>query len=149
MLQNWLTKHHQSTLIDRGLQSPAPVTVDDELVDTFEHLDLQISTIYDAQPIELHQTIIDEGRYVIEHISSTFSTLTDAQTYLTVVMKRSHHFFTTTWQPTQPSSLVADFVTTSPGPLAIVAGVHTNSTSFIVSDTLRLEIKPYVEDVLR
>jgi hypothetical protein len=80
---------------------------------------------------------------------STFSTLTDAQRYLTVVMKQSHHFFTTTWQSTQPSSLVADFVTTPPGPLAIVAGVNINSTSFVVSDTLRLEMKPYVENILR
>jgi hypothetical protein len=149
MLQDWLTKHHQSTLLDRGLRSPAPVTVDDELVGAFEHLDLQISTIYDARPIELHKTIIEEGRYVIEHMPSTFSTLTDAQRYLTVVMKQSHHFFATTWQSTEPSSLVADFVTTPPGPLAIVAGVNTNSTSFIVPDFLRAEQKPYAEDVLR
>jgi hypothetical protein len=149
MLQVWLTKHHQSALLDRGLRSPAPVIVDDELIDAFEHLDLQISTIYDARPIELHRTIIEEGRYVIGHMPPTFSTLTDALRYLTVVMKQSHHFLATTWQSTQSSSLVADFATTPPGPLVVTSGVNTNSTSFTVPDSLRTEQEPYAQDVLR
>ena len=149
ILQDWLTKHHKSALLDRDLRSPAPVTVDDELVDAFEHLDLQISTIYDARPIEFHQTVIDQGRYVIEHMPLVFSSLADAQRYLTAVMKQSHHFFATTWQYTEPSKLVADFVTTPPGPLAIVAGVNTNSPSFVVPDFLRIQQKPFAKDVLR
>lgn len=149
MLQDWLSKHHRSTLIDSALQSPVPSTVDDELVDAFEHLDLQISTIYDVRPIELHRNIISEGRGVIEQMPSTFNTLTDAGRYLTVVMKQTHHFLATTWPSTRPRALVADFVTEPPGPLLVVSGVNTNSTPFIVPDSLREEQKPYAEDVLR
>ena len=149
MLQDWLNKHHQSKLPDRDLHSPASRNVDDELVDAFEHLDLQISTIYDVRPIELHRAIICEGRSVIEQMPSTFKTLTEAGKYLTVIMKQSHHFMATTWQSTESSSLVADLVTIPPGPLVVVSGVNTNSTSFKVPDSLRVEQKPYAEDILR
>ena len=149
VLQDWLTKHHQSTILDRGLCSPAPVTVDDELVSAFEHLDLQISTIYDARPIELHRTIIEEGRYVIEHMPSTFKTLADAKRYLRVIMKQSHHFLATTWERTEASSLVAEFATTPPGPLVVISGVNTNSTSYTVPPCVRTEQELYAQDVLR
>jgi hypothetical protein len=62
MLQEWLSKHHRATLIDCALRSPVSTTIDDELLDAFEHLDLQISTIYEVRPNEMHQIIISEGR---------------------------------------------------------------------------------------
>ena len=149
MLQDFLSKHHRSTLIDRVLHSPETTTVDDELVEAFENLDLQISTIYDVRPLEMHRAIISQGRGVVKNMPLIFSTLTDAGRYLTVVMKQSHHFLATTWHSTQPEALVADFITKPPGPLNVVSGVNSNSTSYIVPHSLRTEQEPYADDVMR
>ena len=149
MLQDFLSKHPRSTQIDRILHSPEPATIDDELIDAFEHLDLQISTIYDVRPIEMHHAIISSGKGVIEHMPSTFSTLIDAGRYLAVVMKQSHHFLATAWPSTCPETLVAEFVTTPPGALPVVSGVNFGTTSYVVPDSLRVEQKPYADDVMR
>ena len=148
MLQEFLSKHHRTALIDRGIHSPEPATIDDELVEAFERLDLQISTIYDVRPIEMHRAIIDNGRDVIQHMPSTFDTLTDAGKCLIIVMKQSHHFLATAWHSTQPEALVAEFVNKPPGPLSVVSGVNSNSTSYIVPDFLRMEQKRYANDLI-
>jgi hypothetical protein len=64
-------------------------------------------------------------------------------------MKQSHHFLATAWQSTQPGMLVADFGTIPVGSLPIVSGCNSNSTPYIVPESLHMEQKAYADDILR
>jgi len=107
LLREWLVKYDQVIPNNRHVHSPAPAIIDDELVEAFDHIDLQISTIYDSRPLELHEASISEGLTVVQRLPSTFKDLSEAQRYLVVIMRRSHHFLATTvWIPWLLTSFV-------------------------------------------
>jgi hypothetical protein len=96
LLRDWLARYDQVIPDNRHQYSPAPAIIDDELVEAFDHIDLQISTICDTRPLEHHRTAIREGLNAVKRMPSTFHDLEEAQRYLVVVMRRCHHFLATT-----------------------------------------------------
>ena len=149
LLQDWLAGRKQGLQRNRIRLSPAPITVEDELVEAFENLDLQISTVYDSRPLETHKSILTETRNVVEQMPSTFNDLMEAQRYLNLVMRRCHHFLATSWSSSEASSLSRDFSVKPPGDVTVITGINIYSTSYKVSDNLRAEQREFGEEVLR
>jgi hypothetical protein len=150
LLREWLTKYDQVTPNNRHLYSPAPAVVDDELVEAFSHIDLQISTIYDPRPLETHRAMIREGFDVVHKMPSTFHDMSEAQGYLIVIMRRCHHFIATTWPSSKTQALNRAFDLLPPEEDVIVTtGSNIWSTSYRVPDILRAEQKEFAEDISR
>jgi len=75
-----------------GIHSPAPGTVEDEIVQAFARLDIQILTFIDVRTVEEHAEMIDEGQETIEKMPTQFSFLQEARIYLELTLRRAMHF---------------------------------------------------------
>jgi len=149
LLREWLAKYDQVTPRNQRLHSPAPVIVDEELVEAFNHLDLQVSTIYDPRPIDAHRAAISEGYHAVKNMPSIFHNLSEAQSYLLAVIRRCHHFLATTWPSSEAQALAREFEILPPEDVVITTGINIWSTSYRVSDSLRNEQKEFAEDISR
>ncbi|KAE9374633.1 hypothetical protein N431DRAFT_455373 [Stipitochalara longipes BDJ] len=149
LLRAWLAKYDQVMPGNQRLHSPAPLVVDEELVEAFNHLDLQISTIYDPRPIEAHRAAIREGFSAVKNMPAIFHDLTEAQSYLMAVMRRCHHFLATTWPSSEAHALTRDFDLLPPEDVIVTTGINIWSTSYRVSDILRVEQKEFADDIRR
>jgi hypothetical protein len=94
LLQDWLAKaSSQSTSIyGKGISSPAPLVIEDDLVHVFKRLDLQIMTVSDSRSTAVHLLGKTEGSELIHLMPSSFSDLKQAHRYWELVMRRSAHF---------------------------------------------------------
>ena len=149
LLREWLAKYDQVMPTNQRLHSPAPVVVDEELVEAFNHLDLQISTIYDPRPIDVHRAAIREGFHAVKNMPSIFHNLSEAQSFLLAVMRRCHHFLATTWPTSGTQALVREFEILPPEDVVITTGINIWSTSYSVSNSLRNEQRAFDEDISR
>jgi hypothetical protein len=149
LLREWLAKYDQVMPTSQRLHSPAPVIVDEELVEAFNHLDLQISTIYDPRPADAHRAAIREGLEAVKTMPPIFYDLSEAQSYLVAVMRRCHHFLATTWPSSETHALSRDFEIVPPEDVIITTGINIWSTSYTVSDSLRIEQQEFAEDIRR
>ncbi|RDW74773.1 hypothetical protein BP6252_05915 [Coleophoma cylindrospora] len=147
MLQEWLIRYDQKASGNRTLHSPNPTTVDDELIDVFHRMDLQISTMYDSRPIELHRATIRQGLRTVQQMPLRFNDLIEARGYLLVIMRRSYHFLATTWSSSQASCLVRAFEMVPPNNVIVTAGSNIYATSYKVSNKIRAEQKEFYEDI--
>lgn len=75
-----------------GLGSPQPDIIEDELINAFSRLDLQIMTYVDARPASLHARLKHEGTTTIANIPSIFTTVTEARLYWELIQRRTSHF---------------------------------------------------------
>lgn len=132
-----------------NLLSPALVDVEDELVEAFEHLDLQIITIHDSRPVAFHRSILRESHEFVQNMPEIFTSIAEAGRYLNLVMRRSHHFIATSWATSESASLAGDFSSRAPTKFAVASGTNVFSTSGKVTDELRDEQKEYAREVAR
>jgi hypothetical protein len=149
LLQEWFKKCDPEMPRNRRLLSPEPTAVDDEIVEVFDRMDLQILTIHDLRPVELHRSVIREGLGASQKIPAIFDGLDEARGYLLVVMRRSYHFLATTWPSSQASSYMRDFETLAPGNKIVRTGTNIYSTSFNVSSSIRSEQREFAKDISR
>jgi hypothetical protein len=149
ILRDWLGKYKGTRLSKNIILSPAPVAIEDELVEAFEHLDLQISTIYDVRPVSLHRSVLEEGREAIQNMSPCFNNIKEARRYLNLVMRRAHHFLAVTWSASEASLLSREFKMKPPGDITVTTGVNIYSTSYKVDENIRAEQKIYAEEISR
>jgi hypothetical protein len=123
--------------------------LEDELVESFEHLDLQVGTVYDKRPIEFHKSIVDEGYEAVQNMPATFNDLIEARRYLNLITGRCHHFMAIHWEATDAAAYCREFSVKSPGRVDVVSGSNVFSTTCIVPDTLPAEHGSYVNDLSR
>jgi hypothetical protein len=91
LLQAWLaTAHSKSTSAEVAFYS-APQTIDDELIQVFKHLDLQIMTVSNSRNMELHLKGKMEDNDAIEGMPQEFSTVGEAHRYWELIMRRCAH----------------------------------------------------------
>ena len=149
LLQEWLAKHQPVVPDNRHLHSPVPAIIDDELVEAFSHIDLQITTVFDPRPLETHRAMIRGGLDVVQKMPSTFNDLSEAQGYLMVIMRRCHHFLACTWLSTETQALNRELDLLPHENLIVKTGSNIWSTSYTVSNNLRIEQREYAEDISR
>lgn len=90
LLHQW--KPPKKTLATTTIQSPAPHIVEDELVQAFARLDLQISIIQDMRPLSFHQTVKDDCFKALRAVPTIFKILDEARLWCELLMRWNYHF---------------------------------------------------------
>lgn len=145
LLQDWKAKIAASA----EHIPPLSATIEEEIIRTFERLDLQIMTVLDSRPLEFHVLAKNEGKEWVEQMPAVFKDLEEAHKYWELVMRRSSHFIYTTamsYSETDKSIQQRD-----EGKL----GVHLGCVIFVsfppepIPDVLLEEYARYVSEVTR
>ncbi|TVY78303.1 Beauvericin cluster-specific repressor BEA4 [Lachnellula suecica] len=66
--------------------------IEDELVQQFNRMELQILTVHDIRTREEHQELKNEGVFSIRNMPETFRDNDEARWYLDLIMRRAFHF---------------------------------------------------------
>ena len=90
LLGEWTAS--QTTLFDECFSSPSPCTIDDELVRTFHHLEIQTLTYTDSGMVERHIRLKNSGLSYLEKMQREFHNIHEAQLYGKVVIRHAVHF---------------------------------------------------------
>ncbi|RDW92217.1 hypothetical protein BP5796_01611 [Coleophoma crateriformis] len=147
LLCNWREKTSSGLDINRnGLVSPAPLDVDDELVEAFERLNLQVTTVFDVRPVEVHQRIIHEARNVVQLMPSIFDDMNQARRYLNAVMRRCHHFLATSWSKSNAGALYRK-LGALPAEEVVTTGNNIFSTPLTVDDSVREQAPGFMREI--
>ncbi|TVY15412.1 hypothetical protein LARI1_G007646 [Lachnellula arida] len=75
-----------------GISSPAPSVIEDELLQQFDRMELQVLALYDTRTGEKHQILKDEGNLSVKNMPEAFMNIKDARRYLELIMRRTFHF---------------------------------------------------------
>ncbi|CCU82634.1 hypothetical protein similar to C6 zinc finger domain-containing protein [Blumeria hordei DH14] len=78
-----------------GLSSPVPSVIEDELVQQFQRLELQVMATYDARTPEDHFKLKKEGALTLQNMPGAFLSIEQAKLYLDLIMRRAHHLMGT------------------------------------------------------
>ena len=97
ILQQWAFQCKQKTAQERKLTagSPNPIDVEDEIVEAFRNLDIQITTVNDGRKVEEHKQSMEQDSPIVKVMPNYFGSLETARTYWNVVMRRTCHFMAT------------------------------------------------------
>jgi hypothetical protein len=72
-----------------GITSPAKNVIEDELVQAFARLDLQLMSFIDPRPPKIHQNLLAEGQSTIDNMPKTFTSIDEARIYLELIQRRN------------------------------------------------------------
>jgi hypothetical protein len=92
LLRMWVEKNPHVKKERVGTHSPSPDVVEDEIVQAFARLDIQMLTFIDVRTAEEHAVMVDEGKETIEKMPARFSFLEEARVYFELISRRSMHF---------------------------------------------------------
>ncbi|KAH8807761.1 hypothetical protein F5884DRAFT_346329 [Xylogone sp. PMI_703] len=147
ILHQWLTQLQNERSKNVKMLSPSPATVEDEIVDAFQNLDIQITGISDHRSDKVHRGLMDEHLGTVQHIPPTFSDLREARVFLNIVSRRICHFLATTWSPSKAQELARDFEGPTPGGVSVMTGVNIYSTSFKLTDDICIQQKRFAKEI--
>ena len=89
-LRKWQPNQHTSAMA--GVQSPEPSLIEDELVQAFARLDLQIVTVMDMRPLELHRSLKKDCFKAIKQMPYLFTTIDEARKWCELLVRLNLHF---------------------------------------------------------
>lgn len=95
LLDDWLARKKHRDSRSEGLTSPAQDVVEDDLVQAFTRMDLQIMTYVDPRPVEMHEGMKNEGTDTVLYMPSCFTSIEEARLYCELIQRRSSHFIAT------------------------------------------------------
>lgn len=95
LLENWSTKSEISN--GERVSSPAPDTVDDELVQAFDRLEVEAIVFRDTLPLEQHQLRKDLRSAAIQNMPERFDNIDEAAVYGKLTSRRAWHFLCMVW----------------------------------------------------
>lgn len=147
LLRQWLNNLSQPRPGSHYLLSPDPITIDNELVDIFNCLDLQTMTIYDTRPVSFHVAVVRETVPLVKQMPHLFSDLLEARRYLIAVMRRSYHFLATTWHSSRAGAFARNFHTLSPNNVVVTTGTNIYSTPFYFPCTMYSAQIEFAEEI--
>ncbi|TVY22458.1 hypothetical protein LHYA1_G009072 [Lachnellula hyalina] len=75
-----------------GISPSAPNIIEDELLQQFDRMELQVLALYDTRMGEQHQILKDEGNSFVRNMPEAFVNIDDARQYLELIMRRTFHF---------------------------------------------------------
>lgn len=92
LLRGWMERNPHAKRDRMGIHSPNSAIVEDDIVQAFARLDIQMLTFIDLRTAEEHAEMIDEGKETIERMPARFSFLEEARVYFELISRRSMHF---------------------------------------------------------
>ena len=95
VLKSW--KASNLNLPDDDFSSPAPFLVEDELLLTFNQLELQVISHTDNMSVDAHKRLKDSGSSILPKMPAVFQTIDEAVVYATLVLRRCAHFMAMSW----------------------------------------------------
>jgi hypothetical protein len=104
LIRDWMKKqpnHDQHAL---GFSSPAPLFLEDKLIQLFGQLEVQTIVFRDNRSFETHDELRKEGTHILQAMPQKFASLEEAQVYLHLVMRRFEHFLAVSQTVTQMQS---------------------------------------------
>ena len=136
ILQQWRTK---TMALEENAQrprllSPAPLTVEDEIVAAFHGLDIQLATISDCRRAACYEEMVNDYRVAISSLPATFTDLQEARIYLILIMRRICHFIAMTRRPAETVALAKRFDNEPPSEFSTSTDMSIHGTSFKVTE---------------
>ena len=124
------------------LLSPAPLTVEDEIVEAFRNLDIQITTLWDDCSAACHEEVVNGHSIIVTALPTTFpnpsmQSLREAQVYLNLIVRRIHHFITTIGSQSGSMAPSKRPDGDLPGDFSAMQSLKVYNTSFKVTDAIR------------
>jgi hypothetical protein len=95
LLEDW-TAPYNCTL-DTAALSPSPHTVEDDLVHAFYRLEIEGMVYIDKLPVQCHLSRKDDRASTVEKMPFAFSTISEAQIFGKILMRRVIHFLIVAW----------------------------------------------------
>jgi hypothetical protein len=95
LLEDWTAPHAES--LDGAKLSPSPHTVEDDLVHAFYRLEIEGMVYIDKLPIECHLARKDDRTAAVNKLPNRFDTVSEAQVYGKILIRRAMHFFLIAW----------------------------------------------------
>jgi hypothetical protein len=95
LLEDWTAPHAES--LDGSKLSPSPHTVEDDLVHAFYRLEIEGMVYIDKLPVECHLARKDDRSAAVNRLPNRFDTVSDAQIYGKILMRRTVHFLLIAW----------------------------------------------------
>jgi hypothetical protein len=121
LLEDWTAPHIKS--LDNSSLSPSPHTVEDDLVHAFYRLEIEGMVYIDKLPIECHLARKDDREAAVEKMPSQFQSVSEAQVYGKMLMRRTIHFLLIAWtydkdirQPPDKDMYAIDKIRCAPTP---------------------------------
>ncbi|KAJ4350344.1 uncharacterized protein N0V89_008965 [Didymosphaeria variabile] len=130
-------------------QADRPSKVEDDIADAFRNLDITISTINDWRTVETHEKLLNEDAPIAASMPLVFANLDEAKRYWHIIMQRCCHFIPTTWQHTDPASLIRPFKTAPPDSVVTTVGTNIHTASFKLSPEVEAEQAKYYAEMCR
>ncbi|KIM94553.1 hypothetical protein OIDMADRAFT_60334 [Oidiodendron maius Zn] len=139
ILQQWRTqtlahKEEQSPLL-----SPAPLIIEDEIIEAFRSLSIQIITLWDDRSAICDKKIMNYHCVTITAPLTCFD-LREAQVYLNLVVCRIYHFIATIQIPSESILLAkkSDGETLMEE-VSVITSMAIYSTAFKITETIRAQ----------
>jgi len=95
LLENWSINIEKSS--GEKVSSPAPDTVDDELVQAFDRLDVEGVIFRDTAPLEQHRLRKDQRTGAVQNMPDHFENIDEAAAYGKLIARRGWHFLCMVW----------------------------------------------------
>ncbi|KAF2261424.1 hypothetical protein CC78DRAFT_619475 [Lojkania enalia] len=149
ILQHWTSQNRLQYDNKPSVVSPSPLDVEDEIVEAFRNLDIQIITVSDRRTLETHEGLMGQDSSIIGSMPHGFSSLDQARSYWNLIMRRTCHFIATTWRRTDSSSLAREFSTKVPGGVVVTVGDTIHTTSVKVGERVRVGQRRYSVEISR
>ncbi|KAF2650214.1 hypothetical protein K491DRAFT_683196 [Lophiostoma macrostomum CBS 122681] len=118
-------------------------TLEDEIVQAFRSLDIQITTVSDSRTASAHTRAIAEDTISIKGMPTLFRSLHEARHYWSILLHQTFHFLSTTWKRTEPHLLFKALETSIPGSNLVTVGHTIHTTSVVVDPMLKQEQEHY------
>jgi hypothetical protein len=139
ILRRWRTQTLGRKEEQRSLLSPAPLIVEDEIIEAFQSLSIQIITLWDGHSGTSKQKIASDHRATITAPLTCFD-LRETQLYLNLIVCRIYHFIATIQIPSEVTGLAKKF---DYEPLTEEVSVTTSmaiySAAFKITETIRAQ----------
>ncbi|KAE9377258.1 hypothetical protein N431DRAFT_368998 [Stipitochalara longipes BDJ] len=95
LLENWSMSTEKST--GGRVSSPAPDTVDDELVQALDRLEMEGIMFRDPVPLEQHRLRKDQRTAAVQNMPDSFENVDEAEAYGKLIARRGWHFLCMVW----------------------------------------------------
>jgi hypothetical protein len=146
ILQQWraqtlLLKKEPPTLL-----SPAPLTVEDEIVEAYQNLGIQIKTFRNDNSASCPGGMMNDDCITTAALPTSFGppslpNLRAAQVYLNLTIRRIYHFMSIALAspPSESMVLAKEFDGEPPDHISVITSMIIHSTSFQVTDAIRTQ----------
>jgi hypothetical protein len=95
LLENWTVQPERST--GERVSSPAPDTVEDELIQAFDRFEIEAMIFNDISSVEHHSALKDQRTAAILNMPQIFNDIDEPAAYGKLIFRRGWHFLCMVW----------------------------------------------------